>query len=102
MTSKESPFHVLRRLCGELKFRFEDFFEQYLKIFEKRFKDKLYTNEQIGGLFGLIGRHDHFFSVYFIVYAANVDFNQLWSMFLYICSNNELNDVVEKTLYFQS
>jgi hypothetical protein len=94
--SQESPFIIFFRLCKTLNLRTEEFFEQYRPIFEIGVKQKSYTFPHIGDLFNLLGRRDHIFNLYFSIYAASVDLDDLWTMFLYVCTNSELNEIITK------
>ncbi|CAF3709437.1 unnamed protein product [Rotaria sp. Silwood1] len=96
--SPESPFIIFLRLCRNLNLKAEEFFEQYRILFENGMKQKGYKFEHIGDLFNLIGRHDRSFDIYFTIYATNVDLNDLWTMFIYICTNSELNETIQKHL----
>ncbi|CAF2853187.1 unnamed protein product [Rotaria sp. Silwood2] len=96
--SQESPFRIFLRLCKILNLKTEDFFEQYRELFENGIKQKFYKFEHVGDLFSLIGRHDRIFDVYFTIYASSVDLDDLWTMFFYICTNSELNEIIQKHL----
>ena len=96
--SPESPFIIFARLCKALNLKIEEFFDQYRPIFENGLKKKSYTFQHTGNLFSQIGRHDRTFDIYFSIYAASVDLDDLWTMFIHICINSELNDIIQKHL----
>jgi hypothetical protein len=97
-SSQESPFIIFMRLCRNLNLNIEELFEQYRPFFENGIKQKLYTFAQIGELFNLIGRHDRLFDLYFSIYVLSVNLNDLWTMFFHICTNSELNEIIQKHL----
>ncbi|CAF1096514.1 unnamed protein product [Rotaria sordida] len=96
--SPESPFRIFLNLCNTLHLKTEDFFDQYRILFENGIKQKFYKFEHIGDLFCLIGRRDRIFDAYLTTYATIVDLDDLWTMFIYICANSELNDIIQKHL----
>ena len=94
----ESPFIVLLRNCKKLNLNAEDFFEQYRPIFESNLKQKSYGFLHMSEFFKLIGRRDRIFDLYFSTYAANVEVTDLWTMFISISINGELNEINQKHL----
>ncbi|CAF3736616.1 unnamed protein product, partial [Adineta steineri] len=96
--SIESPFIILVQICNNLKYSKEYFFERYCPLFAKGIKQKSYSPANILKFFQLICRHDHLFKLYFSTYAANVDLDALWNMFISICEKSELNDISQKHL----
>ncbi|CAF2053256.1 unnamed protein product, partial [Rotaria magnacalcarata] len=96
--SKESPFLIFLRLSKDLNFKTEEFFDQYRTLFERGIKEKFYCFSHIGDLFTIIGRHDRVFDVYFTIYANSVDLDDLWTMFMYLSTKSELNDIIQKHL----
>ena len=96
--SQESPFIIFLQFCKNLNLSIEEFFEQYQSLFQYGVKQKFYTLRQIGHLFSLMGRQDRIFDIYFSIYAASVDLDDLWTIFIYICTNSELTDIIQKHL----
>ncbi|CAF5016757.1 unnamed protein product, partial [Rotaria socialis] len=41
---------------------------------------------------------DRVFDVYFTIYANSVDLDDLWTMFMYLSTKSELNDIIQKHL----
>ena len=97
----ESPFIILIRLRKNLDLNPEEFYAKFLPFFESKVKGKLYRSVHIADLLIALGRHSHYFSLYFSVYAANVENDTVWEMYLYLGRYCELSEDTQNYLITQ-
>ncbi|CAF1636962.1 unnamed protein product, partial [Adineta ricciae] len=96
--SSDSPFNIFIRLCRSLNLKADEFFGQFRPVFENGLRQKSFTFPHISSFLCMLGGQEIFFDQYLSSYAANVDLDDLWTMFLRIVTEREINDIIQKHL----
>ena len=97
----KSDESLLSVLCGLLKLldlKFEEFLKHFLPIFQKDLRHKPYKMIHAADFLSIFSRHERYFAEYLSAYAACVDMDTLWRLFLYLCQISELNEIIQKHL----
>ena len=97
-SADESPLFILIRIVKTLDLSTDDFLDQFRPIFERRIKLKQYRMLHVADLLVHISRRERIFYEYFSMYAANIDTEKLWSIFVYICEKAELSEIIQHHL----
>jgi hypothetical protein len=96
--SSTSPFIIFISLSRKLNLKTEEFFDLFQPIFINGIKDKHYELKHISVLFRIFHTHDYLFDKYLSIYSSNVNNDELWNMFLHLCSISDINDIMKTYL----
>ena len=94
----ESSLKVLLNLLESLNLNLEEFLDQFLPIFRRNSQNKPYRMSHTGDFLSILGHRERYFAEYLSAYAACVDTDALWKIFLYLCQISELNEIIQKHL----
>jgi len=93
-----SPFDIFLAHVLKLNLKAEEFFDLFQPVFIKGIKDKRYETEHISKLFKILSKTDQVFFKYISIYSSNVNNDDLWNMFVHLCTISDINDVIKKHL----
>lgn len=91
-----SPFGIFIQCLRKLKLTAPEFFELFQPLFVKGIQENYYEVEYVNKFFHMIRVDEPCFYKYLTIYSSNVNTDDLWNLFIYLCTTVDINDVIKR------